>query len=101
MIDSGTPSVFALRSDRRQTCMSSRYDPPAHDRVRTDLAPPHLVPIHAAIGRRQETRTDRNGSGANAPLPGDDEECNRSTRSKICSKDGTSIDRSSFCAELV
>ena len=40
----------------------------------------------------------RQGSGANAPSPGDDEECNRSTRSKICSKDGTSTDRSSFCA---
>jgi hypothetical protein len=38
------------------------------------------------------------GSGANAPSPGDDEECNRSARSKICSRDGTSTDRSSFCA---
>jgi hypothetical protein len=45
--------------------------------------------------------TDRNnqtqeGSGANGPSPGDDEECNRLTRSKICSKGGTSIDSSSL-----
>jgi flavin-dependent dehydrogenase len=46
-------------------------------------------------------RRQGSGSGPNASSPGDDEERNRSTRSRICSKDGTRPTDHHFVCELV